>query len=266
MATKRRRFISISTILYFILISNQKIDNNLAPQITIVLDAGHGGFDSGALGLKSKEKDINLALVVEIKHALHKISPCYKVILTRKKDIFISIAKRVTIAKKNADIFVSVHCNASKFKYASGAETYVMTIDQLAEASELAKRENDAIKLESNYTTKYASFIKSESINIIHQLHANSRYLQSLDLADTIQKKLSSTKIRDRGVKQDNFCLFYDLNIPCVLIEVGYITNPYEENKLTSRSYLKKLAVIIAEAIDIFCKKNFASNLTLIKH
>lgn len=218
---------------------------------TIVIDPGHGGYDPGAKGVFSLEKDVALAVSLELGKAIRAKYKDVKVVYTRKKDEFVPLYKRTLIANKNnADLFISIHCNACKVKNAYGVETYIMNVRGVGKVSDIAKRENEVILLEDMYEKKYEGFNpRSVESYIILSLYHNSNHANSLSLAQKVQKHLSNHKIHDRGVRQDGFLVFWKLNPTGILIEIGFITNPREEKYMNSEEGRTSIAQGILAAI-----------------
>ncbi len=219
----------------------------------IVIDPGHGGHDPGAIGPSGLyEKDIVLDIAKKLKKIL-SINPLNKVFLTRKTDTFIPLEERTAIAnKKNADLFVSIHANASPRRRARGIETYLLNWTNNEEAMKVAAREN-AISL------KKMKDLSSQMgvLNIIKSdlMRANKRD-ESIKLAHYIQKSMISTlnneskNIVDLGIKQALFYVLFGAQMPSVLIEVSFISNPEEERLLSKESYRTQIAEAVAEGIN----------------
>lgn len=217
----------------------------------IVIDAGHGGRDPGALGRFSKEKDINLAIALRTGKYIEENLENVKVIYTRRNDSTLNLYDRPVFAIKNkADLFISIHANWAKYSSISGAETYVMGISGSEENLEVAMKENEVILLEDDYTTRYEGFDpKSPESYIIFTLMQNVFKKQSIDLASKIQSQLiEKAKRKDRGVKQERFLVLYKNTMPSVLIETGFMTNPEEEKYLNSAQGQDYLASAIYRA------------------
>lgn len=225
--------------------------------INVVLDAGHGGMDSGAVGKFSKEKNIALKVTLELGKVLQS-EKNIKIIYTRDKDIFFEQHKRSKIAREKADLFISIHCNSAKSPKVNGVEAYIMAVGQLTESSEAAKRENQVIKLEKKYDEIYSNISKENCAHILYAIQCRSNYDASLKLGNSIITELSKTlKMKNRGVKQDRLILFYRILVPSVLIEIGYISNIEEEKKLNNIEKIKKIAEAIASAILNFREKHY---------
>ena len=203
----------------------------------MVIDAGHGGKDPGALGSKTKEKDIVLSVALKLGKYIEENFSDVKVIYTRKTDEFIELYNRAKIANTNkADLFISIHCNSTKSTEANGVETFVMGINKSTANLEVAKKENAAILKEDNYLQKYDGFNpNSAEAEIIFSLYQNAFLDQSLDFATKVQTQLREKLKRfDRGVKQAGFLVLYKTTMPGVLIETGFISNSKEEAYLMS--------------------------------
>jgi len=220
----------------------------------IVIDAGHGGRDPGAIGSFSYEKDITLAIALKTGELIEKNISNARVIYTRKTDVFMDLADRANLANKNkADLFISIHANWHRFRNTYGAETYVMGHHKDQQNLEVAMKENEVILLEKDYTTKYEGFDpKSPESYIIFTLMQSAFFEQSTDLASKIQVQFrEQIKRFDRGVKQAGFWVLYMTTMPSVLIETGFISNSAEEKYLNS----KKGQAEIAEAIFRACRE-----------
>jgi len=203
----------------------------------IVIDAGHGGKDPGALGSMSREKDIVLAIALKTGRYIEQNISNAQVIYTRKNDTFVELRDRANIANKNkADLFISIHANWAKQKSVKGSETYVMGVAKDQQNLEVAMKENEVILLENDHSTKYEGFDpKSEVSYIMFSLTQKVFQEQSIDLASKIQTEFRERVNRDdRDVKQAGFWVLYTTTMPSVLVETGFITNPAEEKFLNS--------------------------------
>ncbi|WP_281765840.1 N-acetylmuramoyl-L-alanine amidase family protein [Neptunitalea lumnitzerae] len=219
-------------------------------KFVVVLDAGHGGKDPGKVSHGYNEKDIALKIVLAIGKELEK-DPKIKVVYTRKTDVFVELVERGRIANKaNANLFVSVHCNAHTSS-ASGTETYVLGLHGNKKNFEVAKAENEVIFLEDNYETNYAGFdINAPEATINITIGQEENLSQSIEIAKMIQDKFTNTlKRKNRGVKQAAFVVLHQTIMPSVLIETGFITNTEERNFLKSTSGQSKISHAIVEAI-----------------
>jgi N-acetylmuramoyl-L-alanine amidase len=217
----------------------------------IVIDPGHGGKDSGALGSVSQEKDINLAIALKTGEYIQQNIKNVTVIYTRKNDTFVELRDRPKIANKaNADLFISVHANSSNSKKVMGAETWIMGIAKDQANLEVAMKENAVMLREADYSTKYEGFDpKSSESYIMFSLTQKVFQEQSTDLATKIQQQFRERVNRnDRDVKQAGFWVLYNTKMPSVLVETGFITNPDEERYLNSKEGQDYLASAIFRA------------------
>ena len=221
-----------------------------AAKFVVVLDAGHGGKDPGNRGGGFYEKDIALNIVLKVGKELEKI-PNIEVIYTRDSDVFIPLDKRASIANKaEADLFVSVHCNAHNSQ-AHGTETFVLGLHRNQSNFEVAKRENSVIFLEEDFDVTYGGFDPNSPESYIGMMIMQEEYLeQSILLADFVQKNFTNVVIRnDRGVKQAGFLVLHQTSMPSVLIETGFLTNKEEGPFLNSGGGQSKMADAIVDAI-----------------
>jgi N-acetylmuramoyl-L-alanine amidase len=217
----------------------------------VVIDAGHGGKDPGAVGLKSEEKDIVLSIALKLGKYINDNHKDVEVIYTRKEDVFVEVFRRADIANEsNADLFISIHANASPNKRAYGTETYAMGLHTSKENLEVARKENKAILFEDDYSTRYEGYDpNSPESFIVFSLMQNTFLYQSLDFASHIQNQFTERVKRfNRGVKQAGFLVLWRTTMPSVLIEVGFISNPDEEKYLMSEEGQNHLASAIYRA------------------
>lgn len=225
--------------------------NNLTRIDRVVIDAGHGGEDPGALGKHCREKDIVLAIALKTGEYIEKNMPDVNVIYTRNSDVFIELYKRAQIANEShADLFISIHCNANPRTTPYGAETYVMGLHKSEDNLEVAKLENAAILLESDYTANYEGFDpNSDEAYIVFNMYQNIFLEQSLAMAVNVQDQFRERVGRnDRGVKQAGFLVLYRTTMPGVLIETGFLSNAEEERYLMSEEGQVYLASAIYRA------------------
>jgi N-acetylmuramoyl-L-alanine amidase len=246
---------------------------------TIVIDAGHGGKDPGCNGVTCKEKDISLAVALRLGKLIEDHCPDVKVIYTRKTDVFIDLEERAQIANRNkADLFISIHCNAAgkpvmirdkktgKMRVKTftnkkgkkipvetinpipfGSETYVMGLKNEEGKMKVAQRENSAILLEDNYEKKYEGFDpESEESYIIMSNYTSAYVIQSAQLALKIQSEYSKKAGRvDKGVHRQSIWVLWRTAMPSILTEIGYLTNPMEEQFLCSEKGQKYISYSI---------------------
>src|SRR5208283_2506147 len=219
----------------------------------IVIDPGHGGHDTGAIGPTGLyEKDVVLDIALRVRSIINKEYPAYEVILTRDSDVFIPLPERAKIADKSgADFFLSIHANASPNRKARGIETYLLNWTNDEEALKVAAREN-AISL------KKMKQVQSELGVILASLDRDRKRDGSLNLAGNIQRSLVSSiksrhpKVADLGVKQALFYVLVDAQMPSALAEVSFISNPEEENLLSDGAYKQELAESIVDGINAY--------------
>ncbi len=230
----------------------QRVMNNHNALRRVVIDAGHGGRDSGALGANSVEKDINLSISLMTGKFLQELYPEIEVLYTRTDDTFVPLHQRAAFANGHAaDLFISIHCNSNPDPRLRGAETYVMGLHKSAENLEVAKTENAVILAEENYQEQYEGFDPdSDEDYIMLNMFQSANIGQSIDFSAIVQEKLAVTGgMRNRGVKQAGFVVLYLTTMPGVLIETGYLSNADDEAYLLDRENQKSIAVAIAEAI-----------------
>lgn len=201
---------------------------------TIVIDAGHGGYDKGAVGYHKLEKRITLDVANQLSRELSLQLPGVKILQTRTSDQFITLKERAQFANRNqADLFISIHCNAGS-KSASGSEIYVFGNSASQEAMQVAMRENNTIFIEDAYHSNYGGADPSQPMFYNYLPHGNAYSGQSRSLANYIQHALTTSGRANRGVKQAGFIVLKETVMPSILIETGFITNSREENYLAS--------------------------------
>ena len=225
-------------------------NNDTTKPFVVVLDAGHGGKDSGNRGNGFYEKDIVLDVTLQVGEILEK-HPDIKVVYTRKTDVFIDLYKRGPIANEvDADIFVSIHCDSHNSQ-AYGIGTFVMGIDKSGRNLETAKKENEVIFLEENYKETYAGFDPSSPESLIGLTLMQEEYLdQSIILASLIQNNIvNNLKRKDRSVRSAPFWVLHSSYMPSVLVELGFLTNDKEGPYVNSKKGRKELAEEIAKGI-----------------
>lgn len=218
----------------------------------VTLDAGHGDHDFGAVYNGHVEKNIALAVVLKVGKLLEANSKV-DVTYTRKTDVFIDLVERANIANRaDANIFVSIHCNANRNTAADGTETYVMGMNKIASNLEAAKKENSVITLEKDYKRKYEGFDPNSPETMIGMTLMQEEYLDnSITLASKIEEAFGGLgkRIRGGGVKQAPFMVLHKAYMPRVLIEMGFISNFTEGNLLDSEDGQNEIAKAISSAI-----------------
>ena len=219
---------------------------------TLVIDAGHGGHDAGALGAMSKEKNINLNVALAFGRYVEANCPDVKVIYTRKTDVFVTLHERANIANRNkADLFVSIHTNAlPKGKQARGLETYTLGMNRAEENFDVAKRENAVILYEKDYKQRYEGFDPNSSESyIMFEFLQDKNMAQSVELAKMVQKRTCASADRaNKGVRQAGFLVLRETSMPSCLIELGFITTFSEEQYLNTKQGVDALGYGIYQA------------------
>ena len=223
----------------------QKGQKGKEKPFTVVIDPGHGGTDPGAVGRIAKEKDINLKISKLLAGMIEDEYPEVKIIFTRKTDVQVQLAKRAQIANDaGADLFISIHSNASKNRSARGCETFTLGAGSSAEAKAAAMYENEVILSESNFEEIYKGFDpRSSESYIIFELMRGQDMEMSAELAQLVQKGMvKNSKLSNRGVASAGFLVLHKTVMPKILIEVGFISNREEEKFIASAAGQKKLA------------------------
>lgn len=234
-----------------------------AKKFVVVIDAGHGAHDAGAVNrkLKIKEKDINLKTALKLGEMIEKNCPDVKVVYTRKKDVFVELHRRAQIANNaKADLFISIHTNSVAKGTVRGAETYTLGMARAEENLAVAKRENEVILLESNYQTTYKGFNPNSSESyIIFEFMQDANMSQSVSFAKKVQSQFRNNSKRiDKGVKQAGFLVLRETSMPSVLIELGFISTDDEAQYLISEKGSSSMAQSIYRAFVSY--KNGRSN------
>lgn len=210
-----------------------------AKPYTVVIDAGHGGKDAGAVGhsFKLQEKNLNLEISLRLASKLRTEYPEMNVVLTRSTDVFLPLQERADIVNKNnADLFICIHTNSAESRSAHGAETFILGTDRMEDNLDVAMRENAVMKLEADYQTAYQGFDpNSVDSYIMFELMQNQYMDQSLQFASIVQTHMvSDLKRGDRGVRQAAFWVLLKSACPSVLVELGFISNKEEEQYMAS--------------------------------
>ena len=241
-----RRYILYIGICLGLLTSSFCVGSAEAKDFVVVIDAGHGGHDPGAVGKISKEKNINLNVALKFGKLIQKNCSDVKVVYTRTKDVFIPLDRRAEIANDaKADLFISIHTNAlAKNRTAKGASTWTLGLAKSDANLEVAKRENSVILYESDYKTRYAGFNPNSAESYIIFEFMQDKYMsQSVHLASLVQKQFRHSCNRvDRGVHQAGFLVLKASAMPSILVELGFISTPEEERYLNSEAGTATLA------------------------
>jgi len=267
-----KEFISTNICRYFLLLAIVLIISPLyglkrtAKGLeTVVIDAGHGGKDPGAIVGKAHEKDIVLAIALKLGNYIKENLPDVKVIYTRSSDVFPTLFERSVIANKNnADLFISIHANYCTNPSIKGTEIYVLGLHRTQDNLNVAKRENSVILLEKDHTTRYEGFDPNLSESyIMFELIQNTHLDQSVAFARILQDSFHKRAQRtDRDVRQAGFLVLRETAMPAVLIETGYMSNQSEANYLMSDEGRTALAYSIFKSFKLY-KEKFDSRLTI---
>ena len=223
----------------------QKKQKGKEKPFTMVIDPGHGGVDPGALGKSAKEKDINLSVSKLFADMVKEEYPEVKIIFTRTTDVQIPLVQRANIANEaNADLFISIHSNASKNRSANGCETFTLGAGSSVEAKAAAMYENEVILSEDNFEEIYKGFDpRSSESYIIFELMRGQDMERSAELAQLVQKgMIKNGKLFNRGVSSAGFLVLHRTVMPKILVELGFISNREEEKFLASKEGQRKLA------------------------
>lgn len=230
-------------------------------RFTLVIDAGHGGHDAGAVGAISKEKDINLKVALAFGKYVENGCPDVKVVYTRKADVFVSLMDRANIANRNsADLFISIHTNAlAKGKIARGFETYTLGMHRAKDNLDVAMRENAVISMEKGYQQTYAGFDPNSSESyIMFEFMQDKNMEKSVELASMIQRSVCRVAGRaNKGVHQAGFLVLRETSMPSCLIELGFITTRDEERALNDKGTVDDIARGIYQAFREYKRKHF---------
>ena len=229
-------------------------------KFTLVIDAGHGGGDAGAVGSITKEKAINLNVALAFGRLVERNCPDVKVVYTRKTDVFVPLHTRADIANRNkADLFISIHTNAlPKGRISRGLETYTLGMHRAADNLDVAKRENAVILIEKDYKQRYQGFDPNSAESyIMFEFIQDRNMAKSVELARYVQRRTCASAGRqNKGVKQAGFLVLRETSMPSCLIELGFISTPDEEQFLSSQAGVDKLASGIYQAFVDYKQKN----------
>ena len=221
-----------------------------ARDFVVVLDAGHGGKDCGAVGKYAQEKDITLSVTKLLGEKIKGDYDDVKVVYTRNVDKYLTLQQRAKIANDaKGDLFISIHVNSVEKSTpgranVAGASVYTLGLHRSEDNLAVAKRENSVIELEKDYSTSYSGFNpNSPESYIMFEMNQNKHMMQSIEFADLVQKELiNSSNRKDKGVRQAGFWVLWATSMPSVLIELDFICNPMQEDYLASKDGQVQLA------------------------
>lgn len=230
---------------------------NKKPKFTVVIDAGHGGHDSGAVDNGITEKDINLGVALKLRDAIKKNLKDINVVMTRDDDTYLTLQQRADKANgAKGNLFISIHTNSvdksnrNRTKVA-GASVYALGLHKDNNNMAVARRENSVIELEKDFQQTYSGFDPSRDESyIIFEMAQKKNLSQSIRFADNVQKQLVSVAGRkDRGVHQAGFWVLWATSMPAVLVELDFICNPQSAEFMGSDKGREKMAQAIANAV-----------------
>ncbi|HEY0666675.1 MAG TPA: N-acetylmuramoyl-L-alanine amidase [Sphingobacteriaceae bacterium] len=259
----KRYFCALSVLLLALpLVSFTDAPVNTPYRIkTIVIDAGHGGKDGTTRGLISREKDVALQVALRLGRAVQENLKDVRVVYTRTTDVFIPLYERIGLANRvKADLFISIHCNSMPHNMRNrtatrGVETFVSGSGRLDE-QDVAVRENLSILLEKDYKDNYQGYDPKDPTSIIMlSLMKNAYREQSIKLATFIQDEYIGTGRVDRGVKEQSLAVLAKAGMPAVLTEIGFISNPAEEEYMNSDSGQNEIVSCLLKAIQTYKKQ-----------
>ena len=244
-------------LLILILVFSTLLESNFAQKpFKVVIDAGHGGKDPGRPNKSGiKEKDIVLKIALDLGKKLEESGN--EVIFTRDKDVFLTLRQRAKIANDvDADLFISIHCNAFHDSSVNGSETFVYGLHVSNANFNIAKKENEINFIDNHYLDEQESYNPTSTESLIGTTLMQEEYLdQSILLASFVQNNFSKNlKIRNRGVKQSGFWVLHNTYMPSILIEAGFMTNPKEGAYLNSKKGQTEISNSIYDAIEKYKK------------
>ena len=242
------RYIRASILTLLLCLALAPLGMQAQRLFTVVIDAGHGGKDSGTVGNGGKEKDITLAVAKLVGAKIHAAHPEVRVLYTRSTDVFVGLQARADFAnKQKASLMLSIHVNSAPSKDVHGTETYVLGIAKFANNLSVAMRENKAMLLESNYKTTYKGFDPTSTESyIMFDLMQDAYFNKSIELANKIQRQYRSAGRYSRGVRQDILWVLSQSAMPSILTEIGFLTNANEASFMLSAAGQQSLASAIA--------------------
>ena len=259
-----KRYMRNKILLFLLLVATAVSAAN--KKFTLVIDAGHGGHDAGAVGAITREKAINLNVALAFGRLVEQNCSDVKVVYTRKTDVFVPLHTRADIANRNkADLFISIHTNAlPKGHISRGMETYTLGMHRAADNLAVAKRENEVILYEKDYKQRYQGFDPNSSESyIMFEFIQDHNMAQSVELAKYIQRRTCASAGRqNKGVKQAGFLVLRETSMPSCLVELGFISTRDEEQFLHSTSGVNQMAQGIYQAF-LDYKRKYAPGATV---
>ena len=228
--------------------------NAQSGQFTVVIDAGHGGKDPGAMAHGYKEKDIALAVALKTGSKIKADHPNVRVLYTRDRDVFVGLQARSDFANRHkASLFISIHLNSSTSGSAYGTETYVIGMNKQSNNLNVAMRENKAMLLESDYKTTYKGFDPTNAESyIIFDLMQEAYINRSIDIAKFVERQYKNNGRTSRGVRQEGLWVLSQSAMPSILTEIGFISNANDAAYLGSESGQEEVAEAISRAFTKF--------------
>lgn len=222
-------------------------------QYTVVIDAGHGGKDPGAVGNGVREKEVTLDVALRLGRKIKANHPSVRVLYTRDKDVFIGLQERADFANRHkASLFISIHVNSAS-PSARGTETYVLGLAKQQSNMAIAMRENQVLLLEDDYKSKYQGFDpKSTEDYIIFDLLQGEHAQRSIELAEAVERQYKRSGRHSRGARQAGFWVLAQSAMPSILTEVGFLTNKAEADYLNSDSGREEIATNLSRAFSSF--------------
>ena len=226
---------------------------------TVVVDAGHGGKDAGAVDNNTREKDINLGVALQLQKLIKEKLKEGKVVMTRDDDTYLTLQERADVANKaKGDLFISIHTNSidkksKNRKTVAGSSVYALGLHKDDNNMRVARRENSVIELEQNYEQKYSGFDPSKDESyIIFEMAQKKNLSKSIKFAEAAQKQLVKSGRVNRGVHQAGFWVLWATSMPAVLVELDFICNPKSAAYMSSKKGQKELAEAIFKAVDSY--------------
>lgn len=261
------KFLLVTTLFIFFINPVTAAVLKDSDSFTVIIDAGHGGKDVGAVDNGAREKDINLGVAKKLAGMIKKNLKNVKLIMTRDDDSYLTLQERADIANKNkGDLFISIHTNSidksnPNRSSIQGSSVYALGLHKDQNNLQVARRENSVIELESNFEQKYSGFDPSKDESyIIFEMAQKKNLSQSLKFANLAQKNLVSVAGRsDKGVKQAGFWVLWATSMPSVLVELDFICNQKSAQFLVSDSGQEKLARALYNAIEKYFKAGNSS-------